>query len=218
MTTHRKSPRHHLRHETEHLIMLTVIWTLIISNVVFATAALSYADLRTFGWAFIGTCGSLYARALTIDEMEETRDMNASTGYRAIARQLRWEIDEQVLPPGARINGYRQLAKRFGCTQTTISRAIRVLAQDGRVETRAGKGIYVVGGNGDKGTRVDTAFARVEAHLRRQIINGIPLADAEILKQVYNTSDSTIGRVHRKLLADGTIRRTGPGRYAATSR
>lgn len=206
---------HRRRHTPANVIQVAASTGLTTANTALAMFALTYGLPGPAACAIFAILASLYALLLTIDDMEEAATM-PDNGYQAIARQLRWEIDEQVLPPGTKLAKYKELAARFGCTQTTISRAIKVLINDGKVHTRRGQGIYVVGAGGDKGTRTDTATARVEAHLRKQAITGLPLAGSQILQQVYRVSPSTVNRVHRKLVSEGLIRKDGHGKYVTT--
>jgi GntR family transcriptional regulator len=64
-------------------------------------------------------------------------------GYRAIADELREEIDSGKLPPGGRLPSENELMSRFDVEQPTARRALDVLKNEGLVIARRGAGTYV---------------------------------------------------------------------------
>ncbi|HEX3778145.1 MAG TPA: GntR family transcriptional regulator [Pseudonocardiaceae bacterium] len=55
-----------------------------------------------------------------------------------IADQLRRRIVTGEYQPGDKLPGYRQLANSFGAAPNTVGEAVRILATEGLVTTRAG--------------------------------------------------------------------------------
>jgi DNA-binding FadR family transcriptional regulator len=60
-----------------------------------------------------------------------------------LADQLRTEIDQGKFSPGDQLPSYRELAATRNISVGTVREAVRLLAQDGRVEIRPGSGAYV---------------------------------------------------------------------------
>jgi DNA-binding FadR family transcriptional regulator len=63
-----------------------------------------------------------------------------------IAAQLRREIVQGDLEPGQQLPGHRELAAMFAVSVGSVREAISMLISAGLVETRAGRGTYVVDG------------------------------------------------------------------------
>jgi DNA-binding LacI/PurR family transcriptional regulator len=61
-----------------------------------------------------------------------------------VVRHLRSLIISGKLAPGSRLPTFVELKRRFDAETQTISDAIRVLAEDGFIETRSGRGTFVV--------------------------------------------------------------------------
>lgn len=133
-------------------------------------------------------------------------------GYRNLAMQLRWEISngDHPLEPGTRLPSTQQYAQRFATTRTTVTRALRLLAEEGLVEIVRGRGAYVCG------PRTDRPKDRVEQVLL-DIINthpaGTPLPETKWVALNMNTSEMTVRRVEQTLAEQGLIVRTRNGRY-----
>ncbi|GIH72471.1 GntR family transcriptional regulator [Sphaerimonospora thailandensis] len=64
--------------------------------------------------------------------------------YRQIANALRERIASGAIPPGRRIPSLIELEAEFGVARDTLRKAVRVLKDEGLVETVTGMGIYVV--------------------------------------------------------------------------
>ncbi len=64
-------------------------------------------------------------------------------GYGQVADILRQRITSGQYPAGSRIPSTRELESEFGCSATTVQRAIRVLKLEALVEGTAGVGVFV---------------------------------------------------------------------------
>ena len=65
-----------------------------------------------------------------------------------IAGRLRRRIVQGELPPGTQLPGHRELAASFSVSVGSVREAISMLISEGLIETRAGRGTYIVdGGN-----------------------------------------------------------------------
>lgn len=61
-----------------------------------------------------------------------------------IAARLRKQILDRELPPGTRLPGHRELAQQYAVSVGSVREAISMLISAGLVETRAGRGTFVV--------------------------------------------------------------------------
>ncbi|MBP2052972.1 DNA-binding GntR family transcriptional regulator [Streptomyces griseochromogenes] len=64
--------------------------------------------------------------------------------YRQIAENLRARIANGTIPPGRRIPSLVALEAEFGVARDTLRKAVKVLKDEGLVETVTGMGVYVV--------------------------------------------------------------------------
>lgn len=64
--------------------------------------------------------------------------------YQQIAAILRGRISDGTIPVGRRIPSLVELEQEFGVARDTLRKAIKVLRDEGLVETITGMGIYVV--------------------------------------------------------------------------
>ena len=71
--------------------------------------------------------------------------MNAFPPYAALAARLRERIAEKALPPGAWIGTEVGLAEEHGLSRMTARRAVQALVDEGLLERRAGRGVFVRG-------------------------------------------------------------------------
>jgi DNA-binding LacI/PurR family transcriptional regulator len=92
--------------------------------------------------------------------------MRTATGSREIAECLRSALVGGRLKPGQQIESESRLCLRFGACRVTVRKALTLLQGEGLLESRRGKGWYVV----------DTQRAR-----RRTCMIGIVLADMATL-------------------------------------
>ena len=71
------------------------------------------------------------------------RPIRLQTSVQQVAEQIRKLIQEGQLPPGAHLPSVRDLAVRFGVSQSTVREAIHILAALGLVDVRHGRGTFV---------------------------------------------------------------------------
>jgi DNA-binding FadR family transcriptional regulator len=64
--------------------------------------------------------------------------------YHTVANKILEMIDSGVFPPGSRLPGERELAKRFEVSRVSIREAEIALQAQGRVEIKVGSGVYVL--------------------------------------------------------------------------
>jgi GntR family transcriptional regulator len=64
--------------------------------------------------------------------------------YRQIAEDLRRQIDDGELPPGAQLRTELELREKYEASRNTVRDAIKWLITRGLVETRPGQGTFVV--------------------------------------------------------------------------
>jgi|HubBroStandDraft_5_1064220.scaffolds.fasta_scaffold2189457_1 DNA-binding GntR family transcriptional regulator len=64
--------------------------------------------------------------------------------YRQVRDDLRARIDKGEFPPGSRLPTRPELAEEYGFSVGTIADAIRMLRDEGYVETAQGSGIYAL--------------------------------------------------------------------------
>ncbi|MEV6649923.1 GntR family transcriptional regulator [Streptomyces sp. NPDC051219] len=64
--------------------------------------------------------------------------------YRQIADQLRARITDGTIPVGRRIPSLVELEAEFGVARDTLRKAVKVLKDEGLVETVSGMGVYVI--------------------------------------------------------------------------
>jgi DNA-binding GntR family transcriptional regulator len=63
--------------------------------------------------------------------------------YQQIADLLRADIEAGVYPPGAMIPAISTIIQETGCTHVTVRKGIGILASEGLVVVRPGKGTFV---------------------------------------------------------------------------
>lgn len=63
--------------------------------------------------------------------------------YLRVLADLRAQIADGALPPGARVPSRNSIIARYGVGETAAKHALRVLASEGLIEPRAGSGCYV---------------------------------------------------------------------------
>lgn len=64
--------------------------------------------------------------------------------YEQIAAALKKGIEDGTYPPNRRIPSESVLADRFGVSRPTVRAGIKVLAEQGLVRSRQGRGTFVV--------------------------------------------------------------------------
>ena len=65
--------------------------------------------------------------------------------YAQVIAELQRRIEAGEYPPGSLLPSEHQLSAEFGIARPTVVRALRVLRQDGWIETQQGKGSFVRG-------------------------------------------------------------------------
>lgn len=63
--------------------------------------------------------------------------------YRQVADALRDRIEDGTIPPGRRIPSLVELEQEFEVARDTLRKAVRLLRDEGLVETVPGMGVYV---------------------------------------------------------------------------
>jgi GntR family transcriptional regulator len=71
------------------------------------------------------------------------RRMDTRPRHQQIAADVRSQIMSGGLEPGARLPSTHQLVERYGAANSTIQRALAALKDEGFLEGRMGKGVYV---------------------------------------------------------------------------
>ena len=108
--------------------------------------------------------------------------------FERIAEDLRQQIRDKALPPGAPLPSQSQLMKQYGASSLTVQKAMSLLRQDGWAVSRPGKGAFV-----SQKQDAEDAFERVAAELEQQIRAGIlapgsKLRSREALAEQFQTS------------------------------
>src|ERR1700742_3684355 len=65
--------------------------------------------------------------------------------YAQVVAEVQRRIESGEYPPGAMLPSEHQLSDEFQIARPTVVRALRVLRQDGWIETQQGKGSFVRG-------------------------------------------------------------------------
>ncbi len=123
---------------------------------------------------------------------------NSPSRFHEIARQLREEVAAGRYGKDGRMPSEAQLVRRFGVSRPTVARALRVLADEGRVERRAGSGTFAKNSGSARGSS-----ATVLALL-------IPdLGNTEIF-QLIGGEIASLARVHNYSILWGGSTQPGP--------
>jgi GntR family transcriptional regulator len=108
--------------------------------------------------------------------------------YQQIAEDLRRSINAGDLAPGQRMASSRELAALYGVAPMTVHQAIRVLREEGLVDSWQGRGVFVRPADGeerplDLPTQVEALQQRVD-ELSTQVTHGVAAEIAEIRRLV----------------------------------
>ncbi|WP_045862404.1 GntR family transcriptional regulator [Streptomyces sp. WMMB 714] len=82
-----------------------------------------------------------------------------------IADALRTEIDNKVLKPGQKLPAHTKLAERFGVASQTVQNGLRILRDEGLIESAGQRGTFVADtskhqqATTDKGVEPDSVSA-----------------------------------------------------------
>ena len=101
--------------------------------------------------------------------------MGETVSYQNVQTEVLRRINDHIWPPGDLIPGEKELAEEFGCTRTTVNRALRELADSGILD------------------RKRKAGTRVALHPERKATFRIPLTRLEV---------ENSGAVYRHLLIE----------------
>ena len=94
--------------------------------------------------------------------------------YRQIVEQVKALVATGVLAAGAQLPSHRDLATELVVAPLTVKRAYDVLEQEGLVETRRGKGTFLVGDAMAAGPDADEELqARARALVRQARVLGL---------------------------------------------
>ncbi|WP_327582455.1 GntR family transcriptional regulator [Nonomuraea sp. NBC_00507] len=72
------------------------------------------------------------------------RQGGADSAVQAGSNTLRQRIETGKIPPGRRIPSLVELEEELGVARDTLRKAVKVLKEEGLVETVVGMGVYVV--------------------------------------------------------------------------
>ena len=84
-----------------------------------------------------------------IETRENRKDRSQGRGlppYLALAESLRRRIAAEGVPPGGRLDSEVGIAEKSGLSRMTVRRAVQELVDAGLLERRAGRGVFVRGG------------------------------------------------------------------------
>lgn len=115
--------------------------------------------------------------------------------YPSLAQRLRYDITQGTYKPGQKLPTTRELAATLDVTRKTLSKALKILTEEGLLEVTPGRGCYVTG---DRHT--DTAKDKVECHLLNTTRPGTPLPSTATLSKETDTSPATVRRVLNNLI------------------
>ncbi len=140
--------------------------------------------------------------------------------YRQIAEDLRRQIEDGELPPGAQLLTELELREKYEASRNTVRDAIKWLITRGLVETRPGQGTFVVEtivpyvttltgdpetASGGEGTSYRT---EVEARFRQASDSppqvGIEQADDQIASELAIIKGTSVVSRHQQRYIDGT--------------
>jgi len=111
--------------------------------------------------------------------------MEESILYHKIADAIRKDILEGTYRPGDRLPSVRKLCETWNCTPGTIQRAYNLLAREGLLVSRAGRGTQVAGSvpqvkvQGQQTIRRANLVNRMEAALLEMLTAGYALAEIQ---------------------------------------
>src|SRR5215469_18294220 len=105
--------------------------------------------------------------------------------YAQVIDELRRRIESGEYPPGSLLPSEHQLSDEFQIARPTVVRALRLLRQDGWIETQQGRGSFVRGRPALAGVRrtrpAENALEVPETALSGQLVQaGVKLAPAYV--------------------------------------
>ena len=127
--------------------------------------------------------------------------------YHKVANQILELIDSGVFPPGSRLPGERDLAKKFGVSRVSIREAEIALQAQGRLDIRVGSGAYVLDGSDmpKAGLPKVGPFELTEARAlfeAEAAALAAPIITDETIAELEGYIDIMSGKVNGKMSAD----------------
>jgi DNA-binding GntR family transcriptional regulator len=106
--------------------------------------------------------------------------------YQQIADDLRRRISSGELAPGMRVESTRELAARYGVAPMTIHQAIRVLRDEGLVQSWQGRGSFVRSEGVERPQDLTEAVSELRAQVDALAAEGVDTGDqlAELRRQL----------------------------------
>jgi DNA-binding FadR family transcriptional regulator len=106
--------------------------------------------------------------------------------YHTVANQILELIDSGVFPPGSRLPGERDLAKKFGVSRVAVREAEIALQAQGRIEIKVGSGAYVLDGS-------------------KRVVNGLPKVGPFELTEARALFEAESAALAAPIITDETI-------------
>ncbi|WP_326552146.1 GntR family transcriptional regulator [Micromonospora sp. NBC_01813] len=86
----------------------------------------------------------------------------AQPKYVVIVNAMQQRIDDGTYPPGAMLPSETELVREFRASRPVVVRALDMLRQDGWIDSRQGKGRFVIGRPGSASTRARERYAALD--------------------------------------------------------
>jgi GntR family transcriptional regulator len=133
--------------------------------------------------------------------------IDATPLYRRIARWLEGQIGSGALKTGDRLPSERQIAEELGASRMTARQALKFLERRGLVETRVGRGCFVVYPRIEKQLRTLSGFTEEMRRSGRQVSSivldaGTAAADQEAAGALGVAENTPVHRLVRVRLVD----------------
>ena len=127
--------------------------------------------------------------------------------YHSVANQILELIDSGVFPPGSRLPGERDLAKKFGVSRVAVREAEIALQAKGRIEIKVGSGAYVLDGTNKalNGLPIVGPFELTEARALFEAESAAlaaPIITDEAIEELEKYIDIMSGKVTGDISAD----------------
>lgn len=127
--------------------------------------------------------------------------------YRRIAGRLEAQIGSGALKTGDRLPSERQIAEELGASRMTARQALKLLEQRGFVETRIGRGCFVIYPRIEKQLRTLNGFTEEMRRGGRQVSSivldaGTAAADQEAATSLGIAENTPVHRLVRVRLVD----------------
>jgi GntR family transcriptional regulator len=128
--------------------------------------------------------------------------------YAQVIEELRRRIESGEYPPGSLLPSEHQLSDEFSIARPTVVRALRVLRQDGWIDTQQGKGSFVRGRPALAGLESqrpgEGALNRDEAREPGELVNaGVSVAPARVVALLGTEREAELMARRRIVEHDG---------------